>query len=189
MKIEPDFPILSNKSISKEFIARDLPTFQAGAQYIKAMPYGRNKNKYDLLTLFNDQQGTCSTKHAILKILASENDFFEIQLMIGIFKMNGLNTPQIQFILDKYHLDYIPEAHCYLKYKNNILDFTKSNSNPSTFSNDIMVEIEIKPDQITDFKVSYHQNYLKSWIANNTGFKYSFSQLWEIREQCIQNFA
>ncbi|MBK7233947.1 MAG: hypothetical protein IPH93_17200 [Saprospiraceae bacterium] len=153
------------------------------------MPYGRNENKYDLLSLFSDQQGTCSTKHAILKTLANENDFLEIQLVIGLFKMNVLNTPQIQFILDNNHLNYIPEAHCYLKYRNNILDYTKSNSNPSTFFNDLIEEIEISPDQITDFKVSYHQNYLKSWILENSNFKYSFSQLWEIREQCIQNFA
>lgn len=51
MMTKPDFSLLSKASISKEFISRGISTFQEAAQYIKEMPYGRNENKYDLLSL------------------------------------------------------------------------------------------------------------------------------------------
>ncbi len=49
--------------------------------------------------------------------------------MLGIFKMNAENTPQITDILSKNQLNYIPEAHNYFKFQNEIFDFTKKPQN------------------------------------------------------------
>jgi len=182
-----NFPIKSKEKISRRFLARGITSFDEAAHYIQQLPYGRNANKNDLTTIFSDNCGTCSTKHALLKSLATENNFNDLQLMLGLFKMNGKNTPRIVATLQKYGLDYIPEAHNYLRYKNEILDFTFINSKPSDFEDDLIEEIEIAPNQIADFKVAYHKEHLSHWLTQNNQIKYSLNELWAIREECIKD--
>ncbi len=184
-----DFAITSTNPISQEFIKRNILTFNQAAFFVRNLPYGRNENKKDLTTVFSDNRGTCSTKHALLKQLADENNFKGLQLIIGLFKMNSSNTPEISDTLKQYNLDFIPEAHNYLKFGNQILDVTKTNSKPSDFIDDLIKEIEISSNQITYYKVEYHKNYLEDWLANNKQIKYSLAELWAIREQCIQDLA
>jgi len=76
-------------------------TFKSATDFVANLNYGRNVNKDDLKTLFDDNCGTCSTKHALLKTLADENGFNEIKLVIGIFKMNSENTNEISETLKK----------------------------------------------------------------------------------------
>jgi hypothetical protein len=88
--------------------------------------------------------------------------------------------------LHNYNLEYIPEAHNYLKFKNQILDFTKKNSSENDFINDLLEEIEIEPHQINQFKIEFHRNYLRNWLAENPQIPYSLEELWKIREECIK---
>ena len=185
----PDFEIKSSGQISSRFTERNILTFQQAALFIRHLPYGRNLNKNDLTSVFADNCGTCSTKHAILKQLADENNFKELRLIIGLFKMNGINTPPVSTTLEFNDLEYIPEAHCYLKYNNDILDYTKPNSDAADFINDIIEEVEIKPNQITDFKVNFHKNYLTACLENNHQIKLTFDDIWKVREQCIQDLT
>ncbi|MGJ1268687.1 hypothetical protein ACR78F_14460 [Sphingobacterium spiritivorum] len=87
MKELPDFKIQNNGNMSEEFLNRDILSFYQAINYIQNLDYGRNSNKEDLTTVFTDNKGTCSTKHAILKQLASENEVNNIKLILGIFKM------------------------------------------------------------------------------------------------------
>ena len=103
-----------------------------------------------------------------------------------MFRMNGENTPKIKSVLHNYNLEYIPEAHNYLKFKNQILDFTKKNSSENDFINDLLEEIEIEPHQINQFKIEFHKNYLKNWLNENPETHYSLDELWKIREECIK---
>lgn len=187
--MKPDFIINPNGKISEVFLKNGILTFCQATTFIQNLSYGRNSNKNDLTTLFTDNCGTCSTKHAILKLLADENNFANITLICGLFRMNGRNTPEISYTLNKYGLDFIPEAHNYLKYKNQILDYTKPGANAIDFVDDLIEEIEIYPHQITDYKVNYHKNYLVNWLENNNHIKLSLNDIWEIRELCIQDLA
>ena len=139
----PNFDIKPIGEISKEFLERNILTFKSATDFVANLDYRRNVNKNDLKTLFADNCGTCSTKHALLKQLVDENGFEEIKLVIGIFKMNSKNASEISQILKKNKLEFIPEAHNYLKYRNTIFDFTKADSKPSDFENDLIEEIEI----------------------------------------------
>jgi hypothetical protein len=49
--------------------------------------------------------------------------------------------------------------------------------------------IEIQPKQITDFKVSYHQQFIKKWLQTQPQIKLTETEIWQIREQCIQVFG
>lgn len=189
MTNQPDFEIKSARQISKEFLERHILTFNDATLFIKELAYGRNQDKNNLASVFTDNCGTCSTKHALLKKLADENNFERVKLIVGIFKMNSKNTPEITSTLLENNLEYIPEAHCYLRFEDQILDLTKINSSPTDFLDELIEEIEILPEQITYYKVNYHKNHLLTWLDKNKQINLSLNDLWKIREQCIQDLA
>lgn len=160
-------------------------TFEEACLYIKNLPYKRNANKENIFCVIEDLGGTCSTKHAFLKHYADENNIKNIKLILGIFKMNSTNTPKISKVLEKYNLKEIPEAHNYLKINNQIHDYTRRNSKPEDFVNDLIEEIEISPSQITTFKIEYHQKFIEKYLKDNPAIPYSAEQFWQIREECI----
>lgn len=86
-------------------------------------------------------------------------------------------------------METIPEAHCYLKYKDQRIDLTNEHFNPLAAVGDLIEEIEITPEQITDFKVQYHQNHIKNWLQAQLHIQLSFTELWQVREQCIQDLS
>nr|MBC7612341.1 hypothetical protein [Pseudopedobacter sp.] len=183
IKPESNFIIESKGPLSETFRELGIFDFENAALFIKNLPYSRNKNKSKLLSVFADKCGTCGTKHALLKQLATENKI-GVKLMIGIFKMNSLNTPKVAKILGLYGLSYLPEAHNYLRSSNQIIDCSHSKSSEADFINELMVEIEIYPEQIIDFKVAYHKAYLTNWIRENK-IQLTLDELWEIREACV----
>jgi ATP phosphoribosyltransferase regulatory subunit HisZ len=142
-------------------------------------------DKLNALSVFIDNGGTCSTKHALLKRFAEENNRVEIKLMLGIFNMNSNNTPKISDVLKHYNLQEIPKALNYLKFKNEILDYTSKNSKPEDFINDLIEEIEIQTNQITDFKVEFHKNFLITYLKQHSDIFFDIEEFWEIREECI----
>lgn len=179
-----NFPISNNGKISAAFLDLGINDFEGAMNYVRRLPYGRNKNKSDLLTVFTDNCGTCGTKHALLKQLANENDQQEIKLIMGIFKMGDKYSSAVGKVLSGYHIHYIPEAHNYFRVSNQIIDCTTENADPVNFIDELMDEIEINPGQITGFKVSYHQAFLKQWLENEK-LPLSFEELWKCREACI----
>ena len=181
-----NFSIKSKTLISELLKEKEIHTFHDACNFISKLPYARNKNKNDLASILIDNCGTCSTKHAILKKLADENEVKEIKLFIGIFKLQRSYSNKLDSVFDKHNLEYIPEAHCYLKIENEYFDFTTLNSKPSDFINELMDEIEIRPEQIGDFKIDYHKSFIKDLLNKNQLPGYSFDEIWKIREDCIQ---
>jgi ribosomal protein S30 len=184
-----NFDIKPVGTISRQFLAHNISTFNDATKFVRQLAYGRNENKADLTTVFTDNCGTCSTKHALLKQLADENNFVDFKLFTGLFRMNSSNTPKISATLKRHKLDYIPEAHNYLKYGNQILDFTNKTSKPADFENELIEETEIRTDQIADFKINYHKQYLTNWLNKQKTLNLTLDELWKIREQCITDLS
>ena len=180
-----NFEIQSDRPISQAFIDLQKENFWQAATYIQDLGYKRNSNKTNSLAVLKDGYGTCSTKHALLKRLADENEKLEFQLMLGIFTMNSYNTPKITSILEQYQLSEIPEAHNYLKWNHQIIDFTSRTWRKENFEPFLLKEIEIIPEQIIDFKVKFHQNFLQDYLDQHPEISYSLEELWKIREECI----
>ena len=103
----PDFNIKPGDAISREFLSHNIQSFHEAVEFIRNLRYGRNADKNDLKTVFADNKGTCSTKHALLKKLADEHNIPGIRLMLGIFKMDGRNTPPVAGTLNINGLAYI----------------------------------------------------------------------------------
>src|SRR6218665_1646810 len=95
-----NFNITSDQEISQLFKQNNCSDFHSASEFIRNLPYRRNLNKDNLATVFIDECGTCSTKHALLKTLADENNQADFKLILGIFRMNGSNTPKIKSVLE-----------------------------------------------------------------------------------------
>lgn len=162
--------------------------FESLIEKVKLIPYGRNSNRHDFSLVVSENKGTCSSKHALLKDFANNNNIPNVKLYIGIFKMNEENTSKIFPLLSENQVDFIPEAHCYLKINGIPLDVTTSESFYNKIENDILEEIEIEPFQVAEFKVDYHKDFLKKWI-NETNQTKTFDEIWTIRENCIQKLS
>ena len=162
--------------------------FETLIEKVKNIPYGRNANRYDFSLVLSENKGTCSSKHAFLKDFADNNGIENVKLYIGIFKMNETNTPKLGDLLSNNKIQYIPEAHCYLKINQVPIDVTSVDSFYDKIKLDIVEEIEITPNQVSDFKVAYHKAFLKNWIKE-TNQNNTFEEIWEIREQCISKLS
>jgi hypothetical protein len=184
-----NFAITPSGTVSKEFLSLGIPDFSSACQYVTQLPYRRNKDKTDNHTVFIDQCGTCSTKHALLKNLAVENNQSAVKLMLAIFKMNAQNTPSIENILTEYKLPYIPEAHNYILIDKEVFDCTKPGFSVINFFSDIIHQTEISPGQITDFKVEHHKKFIRNWLKENTDIKITPEKIWAIREACIERLS
>lgn len=182
-----NFTISQNTGIiSDEFLNRNIRDFHAACKHISNLPYKRNSDKNNIQCVFNDLGGTCSTKHAVLRKLALENKHPEIRLILGIFKMDSEYAFKIKNTLQKFNLNYIPEAHNYLKIEDEYFDFTKPDSHYKQFKNKLLIEKEIEYNEINSQKVSFYKDYLKKWIAEEK-ISYSLDEIWKIREQCIKD--
>ena len=153
--------------------------------YTQKLPYGRNQNREDFSLVIKENKGTCSSKHSFLKKIADLNNFDNVKLILGMYRMNHLNTPKIGDALLKYGLEYIPEAHCYLKLNNQRIDITNPFSDIDNLICNIIEEIEIEPEQVNTFKVDYHKKFIHNWIKENE-IRMHFEEIWQIRERCIK---
>jgi Family of unknown function (DUF5522) len=181
------FPMFNQKPITQFFLSKNVTNFEKSCIFIADLKYER-PSENSITALLAEGRGTCSTKHVTLKKLAAEQGYAtDIKLMIGIYKMTAENTKGIGDILIKNGLDYLPEAHTYLKYKNRVFDFTTPKSNKNTaFANDLLLEIEVDADKILLEKANLHRSFLKKWLTEQVHLQhFSVSDIWKIREQAI----
>lgn len=181
----PDVPLQPAGQITTDFIARGVTDFRAAGRYLHHLPYGRNTDRSDFRLVLSEGRGTCSTKHALLAELAREQNL-PIVLTLGIYEMHERNTPGVGITLDRYGLPYIPEAHCYLRYEGARIDITRSGAEPTEPIDRFLSEEAIVPAQIGNYKVQFHQRFLRSWMADADVIgDRSFAEIWKIREECI----
>ena len=190
----PDFRIgLKAGKVSAFLRKMNVNTFHQAARFVCLMPYKRNRDAGNPLNVLSEQRGTCSGKHQVLAQLARENDCLDLQLVIGIYKMNAQNTPQVAEVLVRYQLDCIPEAHTYLKLENTelanaeIFDFTTLSANQNhRFLSDLLLEKTVLPEELMPLKIPFHKEFLAAWsFENGINMRYSLDELWGIREACI----
>ncbi|CAL2075623.1 conserved hypothetical protein [Tenacibaculum sp. 190524A05c] len=178
-----DFQITSSKPLSVLARSKHLFTWQEALEYVKCLPYGRNKSRSDFSLVLKEEKGSCSSKHAFLKALANENKAKDVELILAIYKMNSDNT-NIGDVISSSGLSYIPEAHCYLKINGERIDITSKDSSLDKIEKMILSEESISPEQVVTYKVEFHKSFLKNWIKNEN-INSSFEKVWKVREACI----
>jgi len=183
-----DYKLTSTDNLTLELKRKGITSWSTLLEFVKNIPYGRNKNRIDFSLVLSENKGTCSSKHAFLKQIAILNNIKNVQLILGMYKMDVINTPKIGKVLFNHKLPYVPEAHCYLKVNDKRIDVTSAQANINKIEESILIEKEITPNQVVYFKVKYHQAFLENWIAENK-IPFTFKEVWGIREQCIANLS
>jgi hypothetical protein len=177
-------------AITAAFLGLGMVHLRHAAQYVCDLPYGRNSCPGDPLIVLGEQRGTCSTKHALLRRLAIEQEL-DLALVLGMYEMTEHNTPGVGPVLQRHNLTGLLEAHCYLRTGDRRIDVTRACSEGSDGPIAHFIhEEEIQADQIGEYKTGMHRKFLEKWIADNDGFGgLSLTKIWAIREECIAQLS
>jgi hypothetical protein len=124
----PDKEITEAGPISKTFLGLAIRSFLEACRYVHALPYGYNSDRDDLMILFKEKMGTCSTKHAVIATLAAELGL-RVTRGVGIYAMTEAIVTGTDKILAEYSLPYVPMIHCFLEYGHHRVDLTEGNHN------------------------------------------------------------
>lgn len=174
----PAVPLDAEGEFGAAFGEVGIRDYRSAARYVGDLPYGRNADRSDYRLVLPERRGTCSTKHALLAALAREHDA-PVELRLGIYLMDGRNTPGIGPVLARHGLQHLPEAHCYLAHRGARVDLTGAGSG---VAKSFLHEETIEPDGIGAHKVRVHRTFLRAWAAER-GLDPDLA--WRAREECI----
>ena len=124
----PNRPIAGAGAVSSRFLGLGIDSFHRACRWAHHLPYGYNTNRDDLMILFEEKMGTCTTKHAVIATLAAELKL-AVEKNIGIYAMTEAIVTGTAPILDKYALPYVPMIHCFLTDDDHRVDLTEGNAN------------------------------------------------------------
>lgn len=124
----PEKAVTGTGPVPKAFQDLGIQSFQEACRCVHALPYGYNSDRDELMILFKEKMGTCSTKHAVIATLASELDL-PITRGVGIYAMTEAIVTGTNKILTEYNLPYVPMIHCFLEYGKLRVDLTEGNHN------------------------------------------------------------
>lgn len=178
----PDFALDPARPIAARFAALGAHSFAGAARHVWELPYGRNSGRADPTLVLGEGRGTCSSKHALLAMLAREHGR-ALDLVLGIYLMDEANTPGVGEVLAANGLTAIPEAHCYLRAGGERIDLTHPPSRlPGEPIAAFLHEEVITPEQVIFYKVECHKRFIEAW---SRGTLQSSAELWAVREACI----
>jgi hypothetical protein len=167
MEAYPVFPnkaIVNAGTISDHFLGSGIKTFLDACDYVQNLPYGYNSDRDDLMILFKEKMGSCTTKHAVIATLVAELDL-SIHKSIGIYPMTEAIVTGTNKILNKYDLPYVPMIHCFLEYGDHRVDLTEGNHNGKNQSIDILFYTKkVQPNISAKHEYMLYRQALKNQI-------------------------
>ena len=137
----PDRPMTEADPLSKEFLGLDIRSFHEACRYVYELPYGYNSDRDDLMILFKEKMGTCTTKHAVIGTLAQVLGL-PVHKHVGIYAMTEELVTGTRRLLDEFGLPYIPMLHCFLVYGDFRVDLTEGNRNGKNRSIDDFLYVQ-----------------------------------------------
>jgi len=124
----PDKTIGDAGPVSRTFLDLGIPRFHQACRYVHELPYGYNSDRDDLMILFRENMGSCTTKHAVIATLAAELGL-GIEKSVGIYAMTEDLVTGTDRILEKYRLPYVAMVHCFLEDGTRRVDLSEGNQN------------------------------------------------------------
>jgi hypothetical protein len=141
LTVFPDKSISNVGIISAKLLNLGIDSFVDACRYVHTLPYGYNTDRDDLMILFKENLGTCTTKHAVIATLAEEMNL-PIAKNVGIYAMTEEIVTGTSEILEKYKLPYVPMVHCFLVYDEYRVDLSEDNNNGKNRSIEKFLYIE-----------------------------------------------
>lgn len=93
--------------------------------------------------------------------LASENGR-PVSLVLGVYKLDGENTPGVGPVFAEHGLRCVPGARCYLLHGGARIDVTQESEGVGRERRFLHKE-QINPDHIGKYKVGAHRGCVRRW--------------------------
>lgn len=180
----PAAPLDGPGHLGAEFRKLGCATFRDAARWVQRLPYGRNADRSRPELVLEERQGTCSTKHALLALLAEEQGL-EVEMRLVFIRLDRNTSPAVAEVLDRYGVEFLPEAHCVLRTPHGTVDLTHPDG--SGEPPEIFEEAAIDPEELGEPKVLRHRSRLAKLLTDDRGLgaRFDLDQLWDVREACI----
>lgn len=184
LTVFPDKSLSNTGIISSKFLSLGIKSFNQACRYVQELPYGYNSNRDDLMILFKENKGTCTTKHAVIATLAKEQNL-TIEKSIGIYAMTEEIVTGTDEILEKFHLPYVPMIHCFLVYGQYRVDLSEGNNNGKNRPiEEFLYTQRVEPNISEKAEYLLYRKALKDSILNQKEMKgVEISQILRAREQ------
>lgn len=183
----PDKSLSNAGVISAQFLSLGIKSFIKACQYVQEFPYGYNTDRDDLMILFKEKKGTCTTKHAVIASLAHELNL-SIEKSIGIYAMTEEIVTGTDEILEKYNLPYVPMIHCFLVYGEYRVDLSEGNNNGKNQPlEEFLFTQQVEPNISAKTEYLLYRKALKDHILKRKEMKgVEISQILHAREQGLK---
>lgn len=187
LTVFPDKPIPDVGVISNKFLSLGIHTFIEACRYVHTLPYGYNSDRDDLMILFKENKGTCTTKHAVIANLAVELNI-PIEKNVGIYAMTEEIVSGTKKILKKYDLPYVPMIHCFLVYGKYRVDLSEGNNNGKKRPIDeFLYSQQVEPNISAKDEYLLYRKALKDQILRRTEMEgIEIRQILHAREEGLQ---
>jgi hypothetical protein len=126
ISILPDARIRPGSPVADACLARGLHTFRDACQWVKDLPYGSNSRTESALILFEENRGTCFTKHGAIARLAAELGL-DVHKNLGFYRLTEEIVTGAAELLRPYGLEFVPATHCFLEHRSFRVDLTEGN--------------------------------------------------------------
>ncbi len=165
-------PTIQKKGVvSEQFLQMNITSFWDACAYVHELPYWYNSAPDDIMILFKEGYGSCTTKHAVIATLAEELGI-PVSKMVGIYAMNEKLVTGTQRILEKYHLAYLPMIHCFLVYQSYRVDLTEGNNNGKNHQiEEFLFTANVEPNISEKDEYLLYKSALKDQIMNRAEMK------------------
>jgi hypothetical protein len=137
----PDAAISGSGDISRAFLDLGIDRFHLACKHVHQLAYGYNSDRDDMMTLFTEKKGSCTTKHAVIATLAAELAL-PVHKHIGIYAMTEAIVTGTAPILAEYNLPCIPMVHCFLTDGQYRVDLTEGNQNGKNQAIEVFLHAE-----------------------------------------------
>jgi hypothetical protein len=183
----PDARIDDTGVISAEFTRLGITSFIEACRHVHQLPYGYNSDRDDLLILFREQMGSCTTKHAVIATLAEELGL-PIFKNIGIYAMTEAIVTGTETLLKRFNLPYLPMVHCFLVHDAHRVDLTEGNHNGKNRPIDRFLYTEqVKPNISAKDEYLLYRRALKEHILTTEDFQtVALKHVLQAREEGIK---
>ncbi|MEM6449732.1 MAG: hypothetical protein AAF703_05390 [Cyanobacteria bacterium P01_D01_bin.105] len=160
----PNVDIQNRGEVSCLFLKKGISSFQSACHHVKAMPYGENSNHENSLILFEEGQGTCTTKHGVIALLAQELNL-PVYKNLGFYRLNNTIVTGVDNIIQPYGLSFIPQVHCFLAYESHRVDLTEGNCNGKNQTiDDYDFVVKVTPDPSYEEKKACYLTHLRRYF-------------------------
>ena len=179
-----DKPIAGGGPIATVFLENEIKTFQQACRFVHELPYGYNADRDDPMSLFKEKMGTCTTKHAVIALLARELGV-PVEKQVGIYAMTEAIVTGTDQVLAQFDLPYVPMVHCFLAGGRHRVDLTEGNANGKKQPlNDFLYTQAVTPAITAKEEYLIYRQALKEQILKRPEFEgREITQVLKAREQ------